>query len=123
MARAPFLMLVGDEESERTWIGRYKNEGIQRLAERSRRRHAQERVGYPIRQAILELHVQGEWIRGRRVSNSVWRTGCAPTTACRPHPRGVAGWLASWRRRIDVRSHAYADCFMPPIGTRKLYAR
>lgn len=37
------------------WIERYANEGAGGLADHSRRRHAQERIAYPIREAILEL--------------------------------------------------------------------
>ncbi|WP_349609310.1 MULTISPECIES: helix-turn-helix domain-containing protein [Cupriavidus] len=41
------------------WIERYANEGIDGLAEHSRSRHMQQRIAYPIRQAILELRGRG----------------------------------------------------------------
>ncbi|MEM5433257.1 MULTISPECIES: helix-turn-helix domain-containing protein [Cupriavidus] len=41
------------------WIERYANEGLNGLNERSRCRHDQERIAYPIRQAVLQLRGHG----------------------------------------------------------------
>ncbi|MFC4346189.1 integrase core domain-containing protein [Cupriavidus numazuensis] len=41
------------------WIDRYESEGLTGLSERSRSRHGQERIAYPIRQAILQLRGHG----------------------------------------------------------------
>ncbi|SOZ70945.1 Integrase catalytic subunit (plasmid) [Cupriavidus taiwanensis] len=41
------------------WIERYANEGLNGLNEGSRCRHDQERIAYPIRQAVLQLRGHG----------------------------------------------------------------
>jgi putative transposase len=93
------------------WVERYRGEGVDGLAERSRKRHTQDGIPYAVRQAVLELRHQCGMQLGPKKIQRLLALRFPDQTPSRSSIYNIlkqAGLITARRLRRRVRPHAEA---------------